>query len=141
MPTVTLLVSMLAVLSVDQATKVLVLATLHDAHGVSIGRLALRRVINRRAGLWQVRDRGAMLALWLIELVLLVAIVELVPAFHHWATQMALGAALGGAAGNLLDRWYRDGVIDFIDVGFWPVFNLADAAIVIGALGAASALV
>jgi signal peptidase II len=82
-----------------------------------------------------------MLALWLIELVLLVAIVELVPAFHHWATQMALGAALGGAAGNLLDRWYRDGVIDFIDVGFWPVFNLADAAIVIGALGAASALV
>ena len=67
--------------------------------------------------------------------------VELVPAFDHSSAQIALGSALGGAAGNLLDLRFRNGIIDFIDVGFWPVFNLADAAIVLGAIGAAAALV
>lgn len=52
------------------------------------------------------------------------------------------GALAGGAVGNLLDRIFRadDGflsgaVIDFIDVGWWPVFNVADSAIVLGVLG------
>jgi signal peptidase II len=51
---------------------------------------------------------------------------------------VALGLVLGGAAGNLADRLLRDtggAVIDFVDVGFWPVFNVADAAVTIGALG------
>ena len=39
---------------------------------------------------------------------------------------------LGGAAGNLLDRWRMGHVTDFVDVGFWPVFNVADASIVVG---------
>ena len=53
---------------------------------------------------------------------------------------MALGFVLGGASGNLLDRafrsprWGRGAVVDFIDLQFWPVFNLADAAIVIGVI-------
>ena len=52
---------------------------------------------------------------------------------------VALGLILGGALGNLLDRvtrgpGFRGEVVDFIDVHVWPVFNLADAAVVIGAL-------
>ena len=45
------------------------------------------------------------------------------------------GAALivGGALGNLLDRVRLGYVVDFLDLRFWPVFNLADAAIVTGA--------
>ena len=52
------------------------------------------------------------------------------------------GAIAGGAVGNLLDRLFRadDGflsgaVIDFIDLGWWPVFNIADSAIVVGVVG------
>lgn len=51
------------------------------------------------------------------------------------------GATAGGAIGNLLDRIFRadDGllsgaVVDFIDVGWWPVFNVADSAIVVGVI-------
>ena len=44
----------------------------------------------------------------------------------------SLGLQLGGAAGNLADRLTLGGVTDFIDIGRWPVFNLADSAIVIG---------
>lgn len=43
-----------------------------------------------------------------------------------------LGAALGGAAGNLIDRLRRGEIVDFIEIGCWPVFNLADTAIVLG---------
>ena len=52
---------------------------------------------------------------------------------------VALGLVLGGALGNLTDRIARGPglsgkVIDFIDVRVWPVFNLADSAVVIGAV-------
>ncbi len=43
-----------------------------------------------------------------------------------------LGLQLGGAMGNLTDRLRFGHVVDFIDFKFWPVFNLADSAIVIG---------
>jgi signal peptidase II len=53
-------------------------------------------------------------------------------------TALALGLVLGGALGNLADRLFRapgfgrGSVIDFVDLRWWPVFNLADAAITIG---------
>ena len=53
---------------------------------------------------------------------------------------VALGMLLGGAAGNLADRVRVGYVIDFIDVHFWPVFNIADIAITCGAMLAAVAL-
>ncbi|GBF32975.1 lipoprotein signal peptidase [Desulfocucumis palustris] len=46
---------------------------------------------------------------------------------------VALGLLLGGAAGNLIDRLRYAKVVDFIDFRVWPVFNLADTAIVCGA--------
>lgn len=45
---------------------------------------------------------------------------------------VALGLVVGGALGNLLDRVRTGGVVDFIDLRVWPVFNLADAVITIG---------
>lgn len=55
-------------------------------------------------------------------------------------TALALGLILGGALGNLTDRLVRGDevlrghVVDFIDFHVWPVFNLADGSIVIGAV-------
>ena len=49
---------------------------------------------------------------------------------------IALGLLIGGATGNLFDRFFRDNggaVIDFVDMEWWPVWNVADAAVVIGA--------
>ena len=50
---------------------------------------------------------------------------------------VCLGVMLGGAVGNLTDRLFRDhsgAVIDFIDFGWWPIFNVADVALVCGAI-------
>ena len=45
---------------------------------------------------------------------------------------LALGLGLGGAIGNLIDRVRLGYVIDFLDFRIWPVFNIADSAIVVG---------
>jgi signal peptidase II len=46
--------------------------------------------------------------------------------------QVASGLILGGAVGNIIDRLRHGYVVDFIQVGWWPVFNLADSAISVG---------
>lgn len=46
--------------------------------------------------------------------------------------RLALGLELGGAIGNLIDRAFFGRVTDFLDFRVWPVFNLADCAIVVG---------
>ena len=48
--------------------------------------------------------------------------------------RLSLGLQMGGAAGNLLDRLLQGHVTDFVDIGPWPVFNVADSSIVIGLL-------
>ena len=54
-------------------------------------------------------------------------------ATHQWLLRLSLGLQLGGAVGNLLDRLTRGYVVDFIYFKFWPVFNVADSCIVVGA--------
>jgi signal peptidase II len=54
------------------------------------------------------------------------------------ASSIAVGLVIGGAIGNIIDRlfrgpgWLRGKVIDFIDPGFWPIFNVADMGVTIG---------
>jgi signal peptidase II len=55
--------------------------------------------------------------------------------------RIGVGLVLGGALGNLSDRLFREGsgflggaVVDFIDLQWWPVFNVADAAVCVGAV-------
>ena len=50
-------------------------------------------------------------------------------------TQVLFSLFLGGVAGNLIARILRQYVVDFIDVGFWPVFNIADMAISVSVAG------
>jgi signal peptidase II len=71
-------------------------------------------------------------------LVLLVFIplifVLIILASRGWLWATAAGLVLGGAAGNLVDRFGDHAVTDFVSVGSWPSFNLADAAVTVGAL-------
>jgi signal peptidase II len=58
-----------------------------------------------------------------------------------WLNQGALVLIIGGGLGNLMDRIFREGVVDFIDVRFyglfglerWPTFNVADSCVFLGA--------
>jgi signal peptidase II len=46
--------------------------------------------------------------------------------------QVTLGAILGGAVANAVDRFTQGYVVDFVDLQRWPVFNVADSCIVVG---------
>jgi signal peptidase II len=73
---------------------------------------------------------------------MIVSVAILIAAFQVRRKPMALalGLILGGALGNLTDRLFRGHeflsgrVVDFIDPHIWPVFNVADASIVVGAI-------
>ncbi|MCK4963812.1 MAG: signal peptidase II [Dehalococcoidia bacterium] len=56
------------------------------------------------------------------------------PQANRVLVRVALGLLLGGAVGNLIDRIRFGEVVDFIDVGAWPVFNVADSAVVVGVI-------
>ncbi len=53
-------------------------------------------------------------------------------ASHSRLVRIAFGAIVGGAIGNIADRFHYGYVVDFIDLRWWPVFNVADSCITIG---------
>lgn len=85
------------------------------------------------AGGWQ---RWLFIALAMIVAVTLITWLARLGPRERWVGA-AVSLILGGALSNALDRILRDHVIDFIDVYYhqwhWPVFNLADSAITLGA--------
>lgn len=128
-----------AVAGADQLTKAWAVAVLDQGPIALVGdtvRLALVRNTGSAFNLFT--GQATMLAL--VAVVLVVVIVRI--ARHEddpWAS-WALALLLGGALGNLADRIFRapgfleGAVIDFVDLGPWPTFNLADSAITVGAI-------
>lgn len=92
--------------------------------------------------LTHVRNMGAAFGLFpglgtFFILVALIVIVSIVIYCHQLGEaslllRIALGLQLGGATGNLVDRLTLGYVTDFVDFRVWPVFNIADSAIVVG---------
>jgi signal peptidase II len=58
------------------------------------------------------------------------------PLLNNRLSHSALGLILGGTVGNLIDRLNPNlsGVTDFISIGIWPAFNIADSAVVVGTI-------
>ena len=126
----------------DQLTKWWARSTLDDRTIDLVWTLRLNLVLNRGAA-FGMGSRYAPVVALLATGVLLV-VLRTSRTLHRPAALVAVGMVVGGAVGNLLDRLFRDGsgflggaVVDFIDLQWWPVFNLADAAIVVGAVAIA----
>ncbi len=83
-------------------------------------------------GLFQ--GRGSLFTI--LALLVALAIIYYYPSVprREWGLRLAMGLQLGGALGNLIDRVTVGYVTDFISVGTFPVFNVADASITIGVI-------
>jgi signal peptidase II len=132
MRAVAFLLAAILLVVLDQALKAFVISRFREGQATSLGSVAIRRTLNRGGCRGFLQNSGALVALWAIEIVVLATLVQFGPLLQGTTATFALGAALGGASSNLFDRLWRGGVVDFIDLGFWPVFNLADVAIVAG---------
>ena len=125
------------VVGLDQLTKQLALSGLDDGPIELVGSFRLALTFNDGAAfnLGSGRTSGiAFLALLIAAVIVVLGLRAPRP-----AAAAGYGVVLGGALGNLVDRALRDGdgvlggrVVDFVDPGFWPVFNLADAALWVG---------
>ncbi len=121
------------VIGIDQVTKTLALETLSDGPvDVLGGAVTLRITIN---------SGGAFGVLQGVPGFFLLATIGIIVGILLWARNveqrpwlLGLGLVLGGGLGNVVDRVVRDhgGVVDFVDLHWWPVFNVADASIVTG---------
>jgi signal peptidase II len=115
----------------EQFTKMLVGRCLAEGQSVSVASwIRIRRVTNPRGVLLH---NPRVLRLVLVALLCGFCLIAWQGFFfQRRAAQLALGLALGGAGSNLYDQLRRGAVMDFLDLGWWPVFNLADLAITIG---------
>ncbi|HLD80231.1 MAG TPA: signal peptidase II [Candidatus Nanoarchaeia archaeon] len=121
----------LGIVLIDQVTKILVAV---KQPSWSRGFLSIHFVQNTGAGFGILK--GQMTILAIVSIVVVMGVIffyNKIPQ-KKWA-QLLFGLFLGGVAGNLIDRILRQYVVDFIDVGFWPVFNIADAAISVSVIG------
>lgn len=80
--------------------------------------------------------KDASMILTVLAFVVIAAILFYYPQVESddWSLRLALSMQLGGALGNLIDRLTIGHVTDFVSVGRFPVFNVADASITIGAV-------
>jgi signal peptidase II len=129
--------SMLAAVLVaagDQISKAIVLSHWPPAAATAPRPfVAVSCMLNRRGALVPFIGTRTLLVLWAAAVVLgALALAYGLPG-HGVLAPIGIGAVIGGAGGNVLDRLRRGAIVDFIAVGPWPVFNLADAAIVTGA--------
>jgi signal peptidase II len=126
------------VILLDQATKAGVMRVLRAGESwpqAGIGRfVSLTLVSNTGAAFGIFRDYGSVFVVIALVVVAAILIYQRSLPRERWMLHGALGLQLGGAVGNLIDRLRLGYVVDFIDFKFWPVFNLADSAIVIGVL-------
>jgi signal peptidase II len=121
------------VFALDRLTKSLVAATIPYGTEVS--------AIGHLVGITNVRNSGAAFGIapagtWLFAIASIVVSVGLVAYVVRTPSRpwndAVLGLILGGAVGNGYDRLVFGTVTDFINVHFWPVFNVADSAVSIG---------
>ncbi|OZD61156.1 signal peptidase II [Rhodococcus sp. 05-340-1] len=136
-----LLVAIAAVILLfDLVTKIVVVHYVKPGNPISI----VGDVVTLRL----VRNPGAAFSMatgmtWLLTVVAVAVVIGVIKIGRTlrspwWA--LGLGLVLGGALGNLIDRFFRapgpfqGHVVDFVSVGWWPVFNVADSSIVCGAI-------
>ena len=140
------------VLVTDLVTKLVVVATIEPRENIRLLGGLLYLTQWRNVGAAFSFAEGATVLFSLVAVAVAVVIVRTARRLYSTGWAITLGLVLGGAVGNLIDRIFRDpgflrgGVVDFLsvfgpDAQYFPVFNVADSAIVCGGiLGALMAL-
>jgi len=124
------------VLIVDRLTKYLLLKNFSEGESVGLapGIFHITLVLNSGAAFGIFKGRSVFFILSTALVIVLICLYIIRGGCKEMPVLVALGLILGGAAGNLIDRVMFGYVIDFLDFRIWPVFNIADASITVGAV-------
>lgn len=126
------LIAAALVLVADQASKAVVLRTRPQPSDLKRQFISIRQALNRRGVLASLTPL-TLLLVWGVTIGLVVlALYGGDARYRNGLASVGFGVAVGGATGNMLDRMRQGAIVDFIAIGRWPLFNLADVAIVLG---------
>lgn len=128
-----------AIVVADQMTKYWALNRLTGGRVIDlVGSLRFNLAFNKGMAFSQATGAGPIIGA--LALVVIIVLVLWLRRSAHGIVAVAAGLVIGGALGNFLDRafrgeaWLRGAVVDFIDLQWFPIFNIADSAISIGAV-------
>lgn len=119
--------------TLDQITKSIAQSTLANGPHFFFGHIGFALIYN--FGFAFSLASGKTIAVTLLEVGISVFVLYSLIRTKDLPMAIAYGLILGGAFGNIFDRFFRHnrgGVIDFIYTGFWPTFNVADVGVVVG---------
>ncbi len=140
-PRVAAVIGWVAVIVVaDQLTKSWIVAHLGDGHSIDVVGSFVQLSLTRNSGAAFSRFQGLTPLLAVVAIVIAVVLVRVLRRTTDTVMVVALVLVLGGALGNLADRVFRapgvlrGHVVDFVKVGSFPLFNLADSCITVGAI-------
>ncbi|MAG08550.1 signal peptidase II [Candidatus Woesearchaeota archaeon] len=121
---------------VDQLTKFLVMRNLSLSQSVPVIKniLHITLIKNTGAAFGIFRNTNTVL-IWVTVIVIGFILFYFDKIADSKLSSVFTAFILSGAVGNLIDRIRLGYVVDFIDFGFWPAFNVADSAIVVGVIG------
>lgn len=124
----------------DLVTKIAVVEYIRPGESVSVIGDVVELVLVRNPGAAFSMATGMTWLLTLIATAVVIGVLRIGRTLRSTLWAVGLGGVLGGALGNLVDRLFRapgpfqGHVVDFVSVGWWPVFNVADSSIVCGAV-------
>ena len=130
----------LLVVAADQLSKLWIRSNLDIGESIpETGFFRLTRVHNTGSAFGLFQDQSFALSILALVCVAALLLYNFVyyrrfPFSNNWLGTVALGLVLGGVIGNLTDRLLFGAVTDFIDIGIWPSFNVADSAAVVGVI-------
>jgi signal peptidase II len=129
-------VTAVVVICLDQLSKVWAVAALTGRQPIEVVGSWLQLVLVRNSGAAFSLGGGSTVIISLLAVVIVVVLIRRARGLKSKLWALALGAMIGGALGNLTDRLVRSPgglrghVVDFIQLPHWPVFNIADMAVV-----------
>lgn len=132
----------LGVVALDQIVKVIVRANIAPGEVIDVVPGAdLVHTTNTGIAFSLFSGSTGVIAVLTLVAIAVIALVLVAYAGEHPLVPIGGGLLLGGAIGNLIDRASRGGVTDYIAIGGWPPFNVADIGVTVGAILLVVALV
>jgi len=122
------------ILAADQYTKYWINANLPTSTSIEVipNLFYITHIKNTGAAFGLFPNGTNILIIISIIAIIMIIVIKIMLRFDSYFFNIALGLILGGALGNLVDRYLVGEVTDFLYLVYWPIFNIADSSAVIG---------
>ena len=122
-----------ALIGVDQLVKLLIVENFTLFESIEIWNFIHLTYIHNTGAAFGILE-GARFAFVIFNVILLAAVIWAWKKPWMGRYKLSVSLIIAGALGNCIDRLFRGYVVDFIDLTYWPIFNIADIAVVCGTI-------